>query len=246
MTRLVVITRPKSQAGPIAAALAERGFAVLIEPMLDIVALDEPLPALDRFGALAFSSANAVVAVADRIRGCHLPVYTVGGSTAAALRDAGFGDIRTGPGDAEGLAALIHDSYDGRRPILHLSGREVARELSPLLRSAAIAVERVAVYDAVAADHLSAPLAAALYARTIDSVLFFSARTAGVFGTLAVKSGLDGMTSGISALCLSAAVARQASALRWRAIGVAARPTTDAMIALLAPIPYGARGSADG
>jgi uroporphyrinogen-III synthase len=233
MSGLVVLTRPRDQSEAIATVLEARGYGVLIEPMLDIVPVDAALPPLERYGALAFSSANAVAIFAERSAECGLAAYAVGARTAVALRDVGFQDVREAPGDAEALARLIADTYRHAKPILHLSGRAIARDLAVLLQPAGISVERIAIYDAQAAGALSKELVEALYACTVDSVLFFSARTAEIFGTLAVKSGLESLTGTVSAFCLSDSVAESARALIWRDIVVASRPTADAMLALL-------------
>jgi uroporphyrinogen-III synthase len=240
---LIVITRPEHQAEPIAAALAARGYASMIEPMLDIVPLDTALPALDRFGGLAFSSANAASIFAARMADRTLPAYAVGERTADTLRRAGFLDVRVAEGDARRLAALIARTYDGPQPILHLSGRAVARDLSVLLEPQGRSVERLVIYDAVPAVALSLPFVKALYARTVDGVLFFSARTAQVFGTLITKSGFDSLTGGIAALCLSEAVGEEARRLSWRSVTVADRPDAESLLALLPPVP---QGQADG
>lgn len=235
MSGLVVLTRPKDQSEPLAATLKERGYAVLIEPMLEIVPLDAEVPALRDYGALAFSSGNAVSIFAERHPERSLAAYAVGQRTAAALRDAGFLDVREAAGDAEELAQLIRATYRSSDPILHLSGRAVARDLAALLQPTGIKAERVAIYDAMAVTFLSKQLVEALYACTVDSVLFFSARTAETFGTLIVKFRLKDLTGAVSALCLSRAVAESAQVLTWRRLRVAGRPTSDAMLALLPP-----------
>jgi uroporphyrinogen-III synthase len=117
-----------------------------------------------------------------------------------------------------------------------VSGRAVARELAEMLAPVGIPVERVAIYDAVPASVLPEMLTAALYARTVDGVLFFSARTAETFGTLMMTSGLDSLSGGIAALCLSEAVGRTARILKWSVVAVAERPDSRSMLALLPAI----------
>jgi uroporphyrinogen-III synthase len=233
MTRLVVITRPRDQAEPIATELSARRYAVLVEPMLEIVPLKPALPQVGSCTALAFTSANGVHAFAELSPERALPAYAVGESTASALKTAGFRDIREASGDAAGVAALICSTLGNNGPVLHASGRAVARDLAALLEPAGIVVQRIALYDAAPAQSLSKDLVSALYARTIDSVLFFSARTARTFGTLVMKSGLGSMVSASTALCLSEAVAAEARALPWRAVAVAEQPTAGSLLSLL-------------
>jgi len=243
MTGLIVITRPPDQARPIADALAARGYATLIEPMLRIVPLAATLPPRSAYRALAFTSANGVQAFADLSPERELPAFAVGEATAAALRERGFRDVRVARGDAVALADLIQEAVHAGETVLHVSGRAIAKDLGDLLAPAGIGVPRVALYDAEPARTLSPELVSALYARTLDCVLFFSARTAHIFGTLVKERGFDSMVTSATALCLSEAVAAEARALPWRTIAVAARPTVDSLLAFL---PDAARSGKDG
>jgi uroporphyrinogen-III synthase len=62
-------------------------------------------------------------------------------------------------------------------------------------------------------------------------VTFFSPRTVGQFVELAKAAGIDGALGGITAVCLSRAVAAKAEAASWATIRVAARPDQEALIA---------------
>ncbi len=240
MTGLVVITRPRDEADALAAQLNRLGYATLIEPMLGIVPLDVPIPALSPYRALVFTSANGVRAFAGKTAERILPAYAVGERTADALRSAGFLSIHVADGDAEALAALIAATLGSGGPMLHVTGKAVAQDLGALLKPSGIVVDRLTLYDAVPAQNLSGPLVEALYARTISCVLFFSVRTVRTFGTLLREHGLTDMITSSSALCLSAPIAAEAARLPWRQIETAVRPTADALLALIAEPPHGA------
>jgi uroporphyrinogen-III synthase len=162
-----------------------------------------------------------------------VPAYAVGARTADALRDAGFSAVHDAGGDAEALAALIRATPEAHGRLLHVTGKAVARDLGDLLKSSNIPVDRLALYEAIPATTLSSPLAAALYARTIGCVLFFSVRTAATFGTLLRERGLADMITSSSALCLSGQIATEADRLPWRQVETALSPTTESLIALL-------------
>ena len=238
MAEQVVITRPRDEAGRLARQLEARGYEPLIEPILEIVSLDVALPQLDPYSALVFTSANGVRAFAALSSQRDLPAYAVGSGTAAVLREAGFRTVRDAAGDAAGLADLIHRTRQCG-PVLHLSGRAVARDLGSLLAPAGIRVDRVALYDAQPAAALSQDLTQALYACTVGNVLFFSARTATIFGTLVSEAGLGQMVGSVTACCLSGQVAAAAACLFWKRVAVAELPTTEALLALL-PFAEGA------
>ena len=218
----------------LAARLGMMGYQTQIEPMLTIEPTGKAVPELDGYKALIFTSANGVRAFAACSRRRDLPAYAVGAGTGAALQQSGFVDIRSSDGNAKELAGLIGETVPRGARLLHLSGRAIAQDLKALLASSGIEADRVILYDAVPANRLSQGLVASLYARTIEYVLFFSPRTAGIFGTLAVQQGLSDAVRYSSALCLSPAVAEIAARLPWRHIGTARQPTTEALIQLLA------------
>lgn len=233
MTGLIVLTRPRTEAEGMAVELTARGYETLVEPMLDIVALPTPIPDLGVYRAVAFTSANGVRSFADRCPDRSLPAYAVGMRTADTLRAAGFNDVRGAGGDATMLAELIGGTLGNEGPVLHVTGKDVAHDLAPLLQPAGIAVDMVALYEAVPATDFSKALVEALYACTIESVLFFSVRTAATFGTLLDKLGLAEMITSISALCLSNQVAAEAAKLPWREVLAASQHSTQSVIALL-------------
>jgi uroporphyrinogen-III synthase len=233
MTGTVVITRPRDEAEPLACELEQRGYATLVEPLLDIVVLPAAVPPLGPYRALAFTSVNGVRAFADKCADRSLPAYAVGARTAAALRQAGFRDVRDAGGDARALAALILRDLGPNDSVLHPSGVAVAQDLAAFVQSSGIRIDRLPLYDAQPAKALSSALVAALYARTVGHVLFFSARTAATFGTLVQEAGLVDIMGPCTALCLSDAVAAAARALPWAGVAVACAPTKAALLSLL-------------
>jgi uroporphyrinogen-III synthase len=103
----VWVTRAEPGASRTAARLREMGFEPLVHPLLVIEHLTPALPDLDRFAALAFTSANGVAAFAALTPRRDRPVFAVGGVTAQAARQAGFVAVRSADGDLTVLARLI-------------------------------------------------------------------------------------------------------------------------------------------
>ena len=232
MTSLVVITRPQDEAEPLAAALQTKGYATLVEPMLRIVEIRTAIPDLKPYDALAFTSANGVRFFAARSDERGLPVFAVGDKTAESLRAAGFADVRVATGDAEALGELIRSFAPAVSRLLHVSGAATARDLTTLV-DAGQSVDRLVLYGAIAVDDVTPDLVTALYACTVGHVLFFSPRTAMVFGTLVEKLGLTEMICSCSALCLSPQVAAKVADLPWADVKVAAKPTALSLLSLL-------------
>src|SRR6476646_3027086 len=88
--RRALVTRPRAEAMALAEALAMRGIATVIEPLLDIHYRDEPAPDLAGVQAVLCTSANGVRAWARLSGERDIALFAVGEATAARARAAGF------------------------------------------------------------------------------------------------------------------------------------------------------------
>lgn len=229
---LVLVTRPRAQAGATVRALAAMGHEALVEPALEIVPLPFPEPA-EPVAAVVLTSANAAAAVPGRLRG--VPVFAVGAATAEAATRAGCGDVRAGTDDGCALAGLVRASLEPRDGVvLHLAAEEVREGLEEGLAGAGFAYRRVAAYRAVPSAGLSATARSALTAGRVGAALFLSPRSAAVFAGHARSAGLEGRLGATVAACLSEAVAAEIRDLPWRAVRIAAARDHTALLAVLA------------
>ena len=107
----VLVTRPEGDAEQLAARLAERGHASVIENLLTIRFRPEAArslgPFLDGVQALLFTSANGVRAFAAASERRDFRVFAVGNATAAAARAAGFAEVTSAGGAVDDLAKLV-------------------------------------------------------------------------------------------------------------------------------------------
>lgn len=229
----VLVTRPVPDAATTAARLEDLGHDVLCAPLIDIVSVAHRIDS-PGVQALAITSANAIRSLdaVTHARLRALPVYVVGSRTAEAARAAGFVDVIEAGQDAEALAARLARLDARAGPILHLSGRDIARDLDALIADGP-KIRRVVVYDAVPAGRLPETVIRELTAGRIDAVLHFSPRSARIFGRLIKNAGLAEGATGLAHLALSG---RVAEALRDAGLPVAAiadEPTEAALIACL-------------
>jgi uroporphyrinogen-III synthase len=242
MTLHALVTRPEEDAAPLAAALAERGIDVTLEPLLAIRALPDAPIDLAGVQALLFTSANGVRSFAELAGGRdlagwrELPVFAVGNATAAAAHSAGFTRVESAAGDVAALAKLAAERLDPKAGALfHAAGSAVAGDLAGLLEQSGFTLRREMLYEARPADQLSPATVTNLSNGWFDLVLFFSPRTAATFVALARAAG-DGVVTGCgkaAALCLSPAVAAAAGELPWREVQAAARPELPALLDLV-------------
>lgn len=240
----VLITRPREDAEAVAEALAARGVEAMIEPLLEIT--DRPAGGLDldRVQAVLLTSANGARALARATGRRDLSVLAVGEATAAAAEHAGFRDVEAaGGGDVAALAELAAAGLEpGAGPVVHVSGSVVAGDLAGRLGALGFTVHRAVLYDTRPVEALSEAAATALSQGAIDAVLLFSPRTAKAFVRLAERAGIVAALGRVRALCLSANVADEARAARWRAVCVAERPESAALYALIDAMPRQGRG----
>jgi len=85
----VVVTRPREQAGPLAARLEELGHEVVECPLIEIEAFEEPID-VEGYEWVIVTSPNGAQELARRARGQLPKVAAVGPGTAETLREHGI------------------------------------------------------------------------------------------------------------------------------------------------------------
>jgi uroporphyrinogen-III synthase/predicted nucleic acid-binding Zn-ribbon protein len=228
-----LITRPLEDAKPLAELLAGRGVECTVEPLLEVAPHAQATIDLDGVQALLFTSANGVRAFAAKSSRRDLKVLTVGDGSATVAGDAGFSDVTAAGGDVDALAALVIRELDPKAgPLFHGAASVLAGDLQGKLEAAGFTLRRVVLYEAKTATALSPETRMNLALGGIDMVLLFSPRTARTFGELWRAAEAPSLAK-TTALCLSAAVAREIAELGWQRIETAASPDQPAMLTLV-------------
>lgn len=227
----VLVTRPREQGERTAARLAALGHEPLLAPLLSVRPTGAP-PPRGPFDALIATSANAAPALAGFDR--TLPVFAVGERTAAAVRAAGFADMRAAEGDASRLAALVAGALPATARLLHVAGRERKSEPEAALAARGFTVETFVAYEAVAAQALPEILARALRERALDAALHYSRRSAETALALARAAALADAFLSLRHLCLSQDVAAPLREQRTARLIVAEEPDEAALFTALA------------
>ncbi|PWR18870.1 uroporphyrinogen-III synthase [Zavarzinia compransoris] len=230
----LLITRIEEEARRLAWALERHGHDSVLAPLLEIRFRADA--AIDTVGAQALlvTSGNGIAGLARAVERRDIPLYAVGDSTARRAREAGFETVVSAEGDVVALTALVARALEpaaGR--LIHAGGATVAGDLAGDLRARGFTVERVALYDAVPVDRLPPDAVEGLHAGAFDGILFFSPRTAATFVTLASVLSPKIDFGGMTAYCLSAAVASALAPLGFGRVRVAAEPTEAALVALI-------------
>ncbi|VAV89443.1 Uroporphyrinogen-III synthase [hydrothermal vent metagenome] len=229
-----LLTRPEEDSRRLARQLESLGHSALCAPLLTIENIPAPDIDLSPFQAVLFTSANGVRAFAHYTEYRQIPCYAVGPATAAEARAIGFSSVITAGGDVEKLVALVvNDLKPEQGPLLHISGRDVAGDLSGRLEKAGFTVSRKKLYTAIKAKKLSPTAQDLITSGQITHVVFYSPRTAKCFVEIIERAALKDFLSGITALCLSSAVSNVISTLDWHRTITAQRPEQEALFKLI-------------
>lgn len=200
----VLVTRASEQAGETARALRRRGAVPIEIPTIVIGPPDDPAPlaraarALDRYDAIALTSANGVRSLFEALRGAGLDARALAGSIVAAIgpgtgaalaRNGVRADVTADEHRGEALAATILDALraaeaTGRRrdpagARVLLPRAAVARNALPdALAAAGVFVDVVEAYRTRRPERpIVERLEAALGSRAIDVVAFTASST---------------------------------------------------------------------
>ncbi len=231
---LALVTRPAEDAEATATLLRQRGFQVMVEPMMTVISQPSALQNLVGVQGFLATSANGARALSQATARRDLPLWAVGDATARTARDLGFETVDSANGDVDSLAALVKAKVQpqaGR--LLQAAGSDVAGDLSGQLTQAGYEVTRSVLYRTEAVMAFSPLAQTALAQGRVDVALFYSPRTAQIFTDLALAANIHTGLASTRALALSAAVARNLETLPWVKLVVAAHPNQDELFRAL-------------
>jgi uroporphyrinogen-III synthase len=229
-----LVTRPRAEAESLAEALAVRGIAAIIEPLLEIHYRSRPAPDLAGVQAVLCTSATGARALARLSDERAVPLFAVGEASAARARDEGFARVESAGGSLADLAGLVRERLrpnEGR--LLHVAGSVLAGDLAGALRADGFAVDRAVLYEARPAAGLGAVCVRALNAGIVDFALFFSPRTSLIFARLADRAGVAEAMGLVTAISISAAADSALGPLRFRERHIAKRPDQPSLLMAL-------------
>ena len=222
--RPLLILRPEPGASMTAKRAFDEGWKPIVAPIFQIEPIAWETPPASDYDALFVTSANAIRQAGKALKAYQaMPAYAVGDATARALKAAGFGDIRTGRGDAAVMLAAAAEN--GVTRALHLAGedyRDVGHD--------AITIDRRIVYRSAALGELGRKAMVAL--REGDAVvLLHSGRAAEQFASLCDGAKVPRGQVRIAAL---APAVLEAAGPGWGGAIAAAKPDDAALLAAAA------------
>jgi len=233
----ILVTRPHPDNEATAENLRARGHEVLLAPVLKC----EPVAFHDEseagYGAIIVTSANAIRAVAPKLRDlglAELPLFAVGEHTASVARQAGFTDVVVAGGDAASLRDKVMQSardkvLKKKSALLYLAGADLSRDLGGELGADGFSVVTQTIYRMAPVKVLPREVCEGFAAHGIEAVLHYSRRSARAFLDAARDEGVEISALAIPQCCLSetvASVLRDAGASQ---VLVAASPDENAL-----------------
>lgn len=135
---------------------------------------------LENVTGLAFTSSRAVtlLEVHTQIGDLRkLPVFAVGGHTAATLKQSGFEDVHSAEGDVSALSRLI-GKHQPQGLLLYPCARNHAGNLKETLADTGVSCRPVEIYQMMQNPHFEPAILSDLKAAAFDGILIYSRRTA--------------------------------------------------------------------
>jgi uroporphyrinogen-III synthase len=224
----VLVTRPEPGASRTAARLEAAGFDTVSLPLTVLNPLDFEIPP-GPFDAMIITSAQAFEHGDPKLLP-QLPVYAVGGTTAASAEKSGFGDIVTAGGSVASIAALVRKSAKPAARLLYLCGRVRRPELEAALDGAGFLLTAVETYDAVPAVYAEDELDARLGNAPFDAVTLMSAQAAEHFAALAGNKRFEHLFRRSGLVCFSDRIAEALGTARFFDKSVTEEASEDALL----------------
>jgi len=232
----LIVTRPQADSDRLKSRLQANGHTASVVPLLMVRADDDAAIPDNPWQAVAVTSANALTALAgigipEKLK--TVPMFAVGPASAKLAGELGFAQVRQAKGDMVALQDLMkQDLKPEAGPILYLTGKVRSGDLAGDLQSHGFRVERIELYEAVAATRFPPHAGKTIRSGNADAVVLYSARTADIWLKLVRQSKLQAEAAKLTHLCLSQAVAEKISSGLGRnvSIVVSDNPDDDSML----------------
>lgn len=232
----VLVTRPEPGASETAARLKTLGHEAIVLPLTEIRQIEvDALPNTDAVDAVAVTSGNAVRHAPGKlmIALSGKPCFAVGARTAAACREAGFGDVRSAHGDAAALADLIAAECPQSGRIAYLCGRIRRPDFDARLVKQGFRILAIETYDTVRKEYPAEAIEEVLGGRPADTILLYSATAAEALASITRRAGIAPRLAAANYLCLSSRVAQALDPAAASRAMIAQEPTEAALISLI-------------
>ena len=237
---MIICLRPQPDCDADVAELTRRAVQTVALPMLQVAYLSRPLMLfsnavrLASYQGIIITSKQAsryLAGQAETLSELHcLPVWCVGKGSAGILQQAGFAIAYAGNGSAADLAGQICQQ-GAAGPFLWLSGRDVRLDMTAILKTRGITVNRQVVYQTNKLLTPSQEVQDYLLSEQQAAVIVFSARTLAQFQLWLAEYVPTAKLDQLTVLAASVGLAEQARAEGYHALQ-AGSPDRNAVLQL--------------
>ncbi|MBJ7534960.1 uroporphyrinogen-III synthase [Rhodomicrobium vannielii ATCC 17100] len=232
----LLVTRAEQDAAPFAGELRELGHEPVLQPLIELRALDFDAAELENTDALIITSGNTLRALeqAGAIGGlARFPIYCVGDATARRARHCGLQKPLTVADTGEQLAAAIIAMAAPGTRFVHVAGEHLSFDIVGELTRHGMPSRSLAVYVMQAAEAFKPDIADMIEQGTLDGVTLLSPRTAEIYVSLCHRHRLAECAKKLSYFCISETVAQQLRTLEPRGVYISERPNRKALLDLV-------------
>jgi uroporphyrinogen-III synthase len=223
MYKSVLITREQESALHTANKLLAKGYGVVLNPLISIVYCDLEVVEKTQSDYMLITSFNAAKRVPDVYKDLSgIKLITVGEKSAEYLKSKGVDVIYTAA-DAEDLMNDIVNVVQDNASIDFVCGDHIASDLDVKLSNKGFQINKMIVYKSIAATTFKMSIL-----KRIDTVLFYSPRTATIFAELVGEA--KRYLQYIDCICISQNVAQKIQEIGFKSVRVADGPTEDELI----------------
>ena len=229
-----LLIRPIVDSEIVARQLHEKDHIAYIDPLIFIESLKNISIKLSDYGALIFTSPNAVRSYCQSNLDRNIKVFAVGAKTTKLAKERDFIDVIDAGGDVIKLSNTIKNHLSPRiKPLLYLCGKHVSGDLKGALETVGFTIDKKEIYQAIEAKNLSEETKANIKNGRIEHIPFYSKRSALIFIELAKKAKLVNYLTNITALCLSPSIETVAVSVNWKKIMTARNPNQTSLFKLI-------------
>lgn len=218
---MFLLTRPLSGSLSMAKVFTSCKIPFHIEPLLSITLRE--LPSLEGYKTIVITSHYALACLKSLPRDTY--VYCVGASLEQQIRQLGISNVIQKPSVEMLLKELKKDSPDFVGSILYVSGNVITQDIESVLAPLGYSVTRQVVYLTSPAASFSRKTLEYLNAHSINSVCFFSKKTAEIFMQLMDQHGLGAHYSYLRAFSFSAAISQSLQKVSWKEVLTSVNPS---------------------
>ena len=215
----VLLTRPLEDCSEMIIKFQSLGHRVSHLPLLIIEKINhEEVNFLD-YGAIIFTSANAVKFLNLNTLNKNIMCFCVGGMTEKKARSAGFQNTISAEGNVSNLKEIILQNYDLKnKPILYVSGETIAADLDQQLLNEGYNIKRIINYRVSHNLGFNENFVRELKVNMPDLVYIYSQNSASSFLNFIKINQIENTWMNTNLMCIGEKTSSILNEIKWKKI----------------------------